>query len=54
MPQCRGIPGQGGRSGWVWKHPHRSRGRRYGIEDFGEKGTGKEDNIWNVNKENIQ
>jgi hypothetical protein len=35
MPQCRGMPGWGGRSGWVgeWvgKHPHRSRVRGNGI-----------------------
>jgi hypothetical protein len=39
----------------VGEHPHRSRGREYGIGDFGAgKGTGKGDNILNVNKENIK
>jgi hypothetical protein len=27
MPQCRRMPRQGGRSGWVFEHPHRSNGR---------------------------
>ena len=27
MLQYKGIPGQGSRSGWVRKHPYRSRGR---------------------------
>ena len=34
MPQSRGIQGQGGRSGWVGEHPHRSRGMGNGIRGF--------------------
>ena len=30
MPQCRGMSGQGGRSGWIWEHPHRSKGLKDG------------------------
>jgi hypothetical protein len=53
MPQCRGMLGQGSESGSVGEHPHRSRGRRDGIEGLqGNIGEGK--NILNVNKENIQ
>jgi len=42
-----------GWSGWVGEHPHRNRERGDGIGDFWGK-TRKGDNIWNVNKENIQ
>jgi hypothetical protein len=47
MPQFRGMPGQGGGSGWVGEHPHRSRGRGDGIESLGWGGgeARKEDNI---------
>jgi hypothetical protein len=34
MPQCRVIPGWEGRSGWVGEHPHRGRGKEYGISRF--------------------
>jgi hypothetical protein len=34
MPQCRGMPGQGGWSERVGEHPHRSRVRWDGIEGF--------------------
>jgi len=37
MPQCRGMPGLGGRKGvgrWVEEHSHRRRGRRSGIGGF--------------------
>jgi hypothetical protein len=27
MPQCRGMPGWGGRNACVGEHPHRVRGR---------------------------
>jgi len=42
MPQCRGIARRGGRSGWLGKHPHRSRGREDGIGGFwrGNQGRG--------------
>jgi hypothetical protein len=40
--------------GCVGEHPHRSRGRRKGIGGYFLGGTGKGDNIRNVNKENIQ
>jgi len=29
MPQCREMPGQGGRKKWVRENPHRGRGRGY-------------------------
>jgi hypothetical protein len=41
MPQYRGIPGLGSRSGWVGE-----KGRGEVIVDF-------QDSIWNVNEENI-
>jgi hypothetical protein len=44
IPQCRGMPGLGGSSGWVGEHPQRSSVRRLGIGVCrGE--MGKEDNI---------
>jgi hypothetical protein len=63
VSECKG--GQAGVGGWVGEHPHRSRGRRDDIRGFwtggwwgtGDKemlSPGKEDNIWNVNKEHIQ
>jgi hypothetical protein len=40
MPQCRGSEGgEVGVGGWVEEHPHRSRGRRYGIGGFWEAGN---------------
>ena len=42
MSQCRGMPGQGGRSGWVGEHPHRSMGRGDGIGGFGGRGEDSE------------
>lgn len=54
MPQCRGVRGQGGRSGWVGEeHPQRSRCRGDGIGDFRQAGNSKWGNLGNVNKENI-
>jgi hypothetical protein len=51
MPQCRGMPGQEGRSGWVgrWvgEHPHRGREWDRG---FLKETPRKGENIWNVNK----
>jgi hypothetical protein len=47
MPQYRGMPGPGSRSGWVGK---KGRGGDKGF--FGEE-TRKGDSIWNVNEENI-
>ena len=44
MPQCRGMPGQGGRSGWVGEYPHRSRGIGDGVGVFRDE-TRKGDNI---------
>jgi hypothetical protein len=41
MPQCRGIQGQGGGSGWVGEYPHRNRGRGDGIGDSWGGGPGK-------------
>jgi hypothetical protein len=45
---------EAGMGGWVGEHPHRSRGRG---KDMGGGGSrvenGKEENIWNINKENI-
>jgi hypothetical protein len=35
IPQCRGMPGWGIRSGWVGEHCHRSRGREHGTGGFG-------------------
>ena len=54
MPQCRGTEGEEVvMSGWIEEYPHRRRRRGDGIGCFlGEVGEG--DNIWNVNKENIQ
>ena len=42
--------------GWVEEHLHRSRVRADGVGVFGGRGlgTGKGDNICNINKENIQ
>jgi hypothetical protein len=45
MPQCRGIQGWGGRSGWVGEQPHRSRGRGNGRFPGGGVEWGKGDNI---------
>jgi hypothetical protein len=44
MPQCRGIEGgEVGVGGYVEEHPHRSRGREFGIGGFQEQGKlGKE------------
>jgi len=54
MSQCRGLPGQGGRREWVggWGSALMVAG---GKGDGGwEKEFLKGDNIWDVNKENIQ
>jgi hypothetical protein len=42
MPQCRGMPGWGGGSGWVREHPHRSRERSdvTGVFSDGKPGKG--------------
>jgi hypothetical protein len=43
MPQCRGMPGQGGKSGrWVGEHLHISRGKVHGIS---KKKRGKKMNV---------
>jgi hypothetical protein len=34
MPQCRGMPEQENRSGWVREHPHRGKRRGNGIGGF--------------------
>jgi hypothetical protein len=47
MPQYRGMPGPGSRSGWV-----REQGRERVLETFREE-TRKGDSIRNVNEENI-
>jgi hypothetical protein len=47
MNPCRGIEGrEAGVGGWVEEHPHRSRGRGYGVGGLPGGGeTGKGDNI---------
>jgi hypothetical protein len=38
MPQCRGVQGLKGRSGWVGEHPHRDRGVRRGGKGVFKRG----------------
>jgi hypothetical protein len=55
MCQCRRTEGREVEVvGWVEEHPHRSRRKKNGIRGSWWEGTGKGDNICNVNKENIQ
>jgi hypothetical protein len=54
IPQWKGMPKLGCRRGWVggWGDTLIEAG--VGIGSFQALGPGKEDNMWNVNKENIQ
>ena len=58
MPQYKGMPGQGDRSGWVGEHPQKSTiggtpSKNWGIGDgigyFSEAETRERDNIGSVN-----
>jgi hypothetical protein len=42
VPQCTGMPGQGGGNWWVGDHLQRSRGWEDGIEVFWRDKLGKE------------
>jgi hypothetical protein len=44
MPQYRGMPGPGSRSGWVVEQGEGEKGSGKGIGDF-QRETGKGDNI---------